>query len=552
MTTEPTPTPAPVGAAPQTPNPFAGLPVPDLIKDGAALLLLLISFALPWNISSSGLEKSSGHIAVILVTILSILSLAVTYLARAKVFGPGVSGAKAGLIRAAANAPYALVVAIFLILDVSKVGDNFYQAGGLGYGAAFGLAGAALAGMPRKSEADGSSANALQATVMRLAVPALAALWVLMSFINLINVFVDLAPVYDSFALTLSFAIRVLIVLVPLALLAFGLFRRSAVARTITLAGGAIVLGVMIIDWFSDWDLSGIGVESVHRPVFGLIAFVTLGALVSSHVFRDAMVPMDDVKRYVSSAGFLLLAQAALVITIVVSTILMLLADMGLSAGKAIGYIFTLLIIGAMAAMAWMLMRTGKSSTRLFALILTAGTMVVGIVSMILANSMNTVSPMDPIYAFGLPIATLVLLLAPASMRAHFGSPLASRGASAAVATAAPLAPPTSAPLAPPTSAPLAPPTSAPPVAPPAPVAEVPAPPVAPVAEVPEPVAIHARAAEAANPETPAQELFDIASNVPELRAAVAANPSTYPDLVTWLGQLGDPAVDAALKARNA
>ncbi len=557
MTTEPTPTPAPVGAAPQTPNPLAGIPVPDLIRDGAALLLLLISFALPWNITSSGIEKSSGHIVVILVTILSILSLGVTYLARAKVFGPGLTGAKAGLIRAAANAPYALVVAFFLLLDVSKVGDDFYKAGGLGYGAALGLAGAALAGMPRKSEADSSSANALQATVMRLAVPALAALWVLMSFINLINVFADLAPVYDNFALTLSFAVRVLVVLIPLALLAFGLFRRSAVARTVALAGGGIVLGVMIIDWFSDWDLSGIGVESVHRPVFGLIAFVTLGALASSHVFRDAMHPVDDVKRYVSTAGFLLMAQAALVLAIVLSTILFLLADEGLSGGKAIGYIFTLLIIAALAAVAFMMVRTGKSGTRLLALAIIAGSMVVGIVAMILANSADLVSPMDPIYAFGLPIATLVVLLVPASMRAHFGSPLAGTGAPAA---AAPLAPPTAAPLAPPTAAPLAPPTAAP-VVPSAPVAEVPAPPVTPPAPPvtppappvapPAPVAVHARAAEAANPGTSAQELFDIASNVPELRAAVASNPSTYPDLLTWLGQLGDPAVDAALKARG-
>jgi len=31
----------------------------------------------------------------------------------------------------------------------------------------------------------------------------------------------------------------------------------------------------------------------------------------------------------------------------------------------------------------------------------------------------------------------------------------------------------------------------------------------------------------------------------------VAANPSTYPDLLTWLGQLGDPAINAAIAARG-
>ncbi|MGF0248645.1 hypothetical protein ACQR36_30150, partial [Rhodococcus erythropolis] len=37
-----------------------------------------------------------------------------------------------------------------------------------------------------------------------------------------------------------------------------------------------------------------------------------------------------------------------------------------------------------------------------------------------------------------------------------------------------------------------------------------------------------------------------------ELRPAIAANPSTYDDLVTWLEALGDPAVDAALDRRAA
>jgi hypothetical protein len=31
----------------------------------------------------------------------------------------------------------------------------------------------------------------------------------------------------------------------------------------------------------------------------------------------------------------------------------------------------------------------------------------------------------------------------------------------------------------------------------------------------------------------------------------LAANPSTYPDLLHWLGQLGDPAIDSALARRG-
>ena len=58
-------------------------------------------------------------------------------------------------------------------------------------------------------------------------------------------------------------------------------------------------------------------------------------------------------------------------------------------------------------------------------------------------------------------------------------------------------------------------------------------------------------AAQASDPATPGQVLADIAALRPDLRAAVAANPSAYPGLLEWLGSLGEPAVDAAIAARG-
>lgn len=57
-------------------------------------------------------------------------------------------------------------------------------------------------------------------------------------------------------------------------------------------------------------------------------------------------------------------------------------------------------------------------------------------------------------------------------------------------------------------------------------------------------------AAQASDPQTPAQTLADIAALRPDLRPAIASNPSTYPELLEWLKSLGEPAVDAALAAR--
>ena len=58
-------------------------------------------------------------------------------------------------------------------------------------------------------------------------------------------------------------------------------------------------------------------------------------------------------------------------------------------------------------------------------------------------------------------------------------------------------------------------------------------------------------AAQALDPGTPLADLAKIVQEAPHLRPQVAANPSTYPALLDWLGALGDPLVDAALRTRR-
>lgn len=57
--------------------------------------------------------------------------------------------------------------------------------------------------------------------------------------------------------------------------------------------------------------------------------------------------------------------------------------------------------------------------------------------------------------------------------------------------------------------------------------------------------------AQAVDAQTPATTLAQIAQDAPSLRAALALNPSTYPALLDWLGQLGDAEVDEALRSRS-
>ncbi len=58
-------------------------------------------------------------------------------------------------------------------------------------------------------------------------------------------------------------------------------------------------------------------------------------------------------------------------------------------------------------------------------------------------------------------------------------------------------------------------------------------------------------AAQAIDPATPLATLAEIVEVAPHLRAQVAANPSTYPALLDWLANLGDPDVDLALRMRR-
>nr|WP_296779008.1 hypothetical protein [Rhodococcus sp. (in: high G+C Gram-positive bacteria)] len=69
-----------------------------------------------------------------------------------------------------------------------------------------------------------------------------------------------------------------------------------------------------------------------------------------------------------------------------------------------------------------------------------------------------------------------------------------------------------------------------------------------PASRAPRPPADQERAAD---PTTSQQTLMDLAAARPELRPTIALNPNAYPDLLTWLGAIGDPAIDEALRRRG-
>ncbi len=491
MTTEPTPTP-PAPQRPGTaPNPFVGIPMSDYARDAVALILLLVSLALPWSFGgAAGTRGATDHIGVVLATVLSLLSLALTYLARAQVFGTAMSVGRAALVRGAANVPYALVVAVYLIVDASTGSDEWFRSGGVGTAAAVGLAGATVAGMPRESETE--SLSRWQVSTMRRGAVGLAALWTVLSFLNVILVLVG----YRDYAGTdlARITIAVLIVFGVLAAATWGLYVRNAAARVAILAGTLAVLATTVVDWWTGWDLSGFGVESLHLPAFAVLPLLTLGAMVSSPLVRSGMKRMPASQRDSGAAVWLMVAIASIAGATIVMTILGLAGDAFASTGVAIGYIVTLVLIATAVLVAAAFVRQNFAGSRLLAIAVVGGTLLVGVVSLVLVDTLSSIGSLDVTLHVGLPLAVIALLTL--SMR---GAPVHSSGQAVAPET-----PP------------------------------------------------HPRADEAADPSTSAHALHQIATTIPELRPTVAANPSAYPELLEWMGQLGEPDVDAALAQRDA
>jgi hypothetical protein len=119
----------------------------NLVRDLSAAVLLVIALFLPWNLYFGiGVPDSRTALFAVLgaVTLLSLLSIAVTYV------GPGKSSG-AGRLRFVLNVPYLLLVIAFIVFDAFQTirsGGTVHVPGGVGPGAWLGIAGALLCAQP--------------------------------------------------------------------------------------------------------------------------------------------------------------------------------------------------------------------------------------------------------------------------------------------------------------------------------------------------------------------------------------------------------------------
>jgi hypothetical protein len=128
-------------------------------RDVVGAVLLFLALALPWNVyCGMGIPNSSRVVLglLILVTLLSLGSVAATYVGRWRLLSPRVNDVLTSRVRLGLNAPYVLLVLAFVVFNAVQTiryGGSVKVPGGVGPGAWCGVAGALLCGQPRIAEA---------------------------------------------------------------------------------------------------------------------------------------------------------------------------------------------------------------------------------------------------------------------------------------------------------------------------------------------------------------------------------------------------------------
>jgi len=527
------------GARPANRQLFAAMTVGDYLRDAAAAILLLSSLALPWDFD---LEKgATGHVEVVLITIVSLFSLALPYMARVGAFGPSFTVQAAGTVRFLANIPYAILFVVYLVVDA--VAGDVYSAKGLGAAAALGLAGAILAAQPRDSEiADPNHPHGVHRAWLTVVI-GLGALLVLVKLVSIVMFVVQLGEYHLDLTLTLSLIVGSLLTFVLAAWPALGTVLRDGAWRLVLVAIGAIAVGIYLVGAGS--GISAPSVESMHQLSAGLILWPALGAAALAPSARWAMRADAGAGRSVWHDG----AVRLLGLTIAVGALYTLGLILTLIGTTERGRYVFLVIFAALLVVAAVIARSALVNNAPGAQNLAYGVagalLLLGLINVIAIASADysTVFGSDLAISFGLPLSLGVLLAVPAVRAARARAALAPRPTGyPGQPLAQPLAQPTAQP-----AWPTTPPStqSTPPPPPPPPPA------AAPILPPPPPPPVSADVAAAMDPRTAPAILAELAARAPETHVFLARNPSTYPALVAWLGELGDPAVTAALRQRG-
>ncbi len=323
---------APAQPKPQRPSAFAGITLSDYVRDGIAVLALFFSLFMAWvygdGYAGEG-SKAGTRVDVLLITILSILSVGISYLWRAGLFGPSVGYKRIQDIRLLANAPYMVLVLVYLVMVLASDGDSSSGFYGLGGAVAFGLGGAVLAAQPRRAEiapGPGDDARHRRWVFITLGLVGLAAVATLVQIIRFLVLISDLTDFSGgriwlagiAGAVSAAAGIAVLVLVAVKVLKGSDAWRRTGTGLGI----GAAFLALLAL--IPDMRLATLDFTPFDAG-FCLLFWLAFGAAVSSpsvarHTERAAVAPADR----------LVAIRPVLTVTLVIAGALAVVAALGL------------------------------------------------------------------------------------------------------------------------------------------------------------------------------------------------------------------------------
>ncbi|TDC47258.1 zinc ribbon domain-containing protein [Jiangella ureilytica] len=400
------------GAAGRGTNPFADIPALDYVRDIVALVLLLVSFGMPWDLS----DTVTGKVYVILVTLLSVISLALPYLQRGGVLPGSWGTAELRLARLAANAPYVVVVLITLILGY--VGEN--GGDGVGVGLMFGLAGALLAAQGRQAEQTPSDGG--DGALWRWIALGIGALFALLTVISLVTFLTDDADVLEWEQVT-YLVVSMLFFLALAALPLWGVFRGDAAWRDVLVLLGITALFVGVWQLGADgtmadaWSLSTFGPQLILIPAIAVAAAAPGLRTRYTHQTGAAYWPAVSVR-----------ALELVMLTAAAGVVFYILQIIGTDVGRGISIVvLVLMLVLVLAALVGRnaLVRDGNAG-RAIAVVVGGVFILLGIViAAILGAADETViaiadaTILSVLWVFGL--ALFLMLTVPSSVRSEYG-----------------------------------------------------------------------------------------------------------------------------------
>ncbi|GAB3171309.1 hypothetical protein GCM10027059_39350 [Myceligenerans halotolerans] len=389
-------------------SPFAGYRPGDYVRDVVAALVLLLALALPWTSADRGADR----VEVVLVTAVSLASLALPYLARFGALPASWTVQTTRKWRVWANVPAVAVALLVVVLDLAN-------GSGVGTGLGLGLAGALLAATPRDSELgppelDGRVHDRWRA-VFAVA-GGLVALGALFSFVQTYVADRELGPMLRA---PLGFALVAGLLL----LLVVATWRRDRAARLVLLALGVVLIVLAVFT--SGGALHG--VESTHDQRFGLVLFPALAALAGAPAVRRS--PVWEARGASSVPGAVDVWVRAAIRAFQVLLLVALCSGVGglvtlVADGFDLAPLLRLILSFVIAGIAWFGQRSLRRDTSAGHVPAVGAACVTGVLGLVVvvatSGAGDGVRIVDLVMALGLPGIAASSLMVPKAVREHF------------------------------------------------------------------------------------------------------------------------------------